>query len=111
MGNFNVLLACEDRFKIKFNSNEFNKLNSFKEISEVVQKNLRSIKKINSLFNRLNISENIVFHSNILVYQFEKKKKKRCITKILKFLINYIGKNGTLLILLTTMILQKEKIS
>ena len=24
MGNFNVLLACEDRFKIKFNSNEFN---------------------------------------------------------------------------------------
>lgn len=45
MGNFNVLLACEVRFKIKFNSNEFNKLNSFKEISEVVQKKLKKYKK------------------------------------------------------------------
>lgn len=45
MGNFNVLLACEDTFKIKFNSNEFNKLNSFKEISEVVQKKIKKYKK------------------------------------------------------------------
>ena len=66
------------------------------------KKNLRSIKKINSLFNRLNIKkgENIVFHSNIAgLHQFEKKQKKKMYyEEFLKFLINYIGKNGTLLI-------------
>ena len=38
LGNFNVLLACEKRFKIKFNSREFSSLNSFKEIYKIVQK-------------------------------------------------------------------------
>ena len=38
VGNFNLLLACEKEFNIKFNSNEFNKINSFKEIIKIVQK-------------------------------------------------------------------------
>ena len=38
LGNFNVLLACEKRFKIKFNSRDFSSLNSFKEIYKIVQK-------------------------------------------------------------------------
>ncbi len=40
LGNFNVLLACEKKFKIKFNSREFSSLNSFKEIYKVVQKKI-----------------------------------------------------------------------
>tara|TARA_B100000963_G_scaffold361726_1_gene399017 strand:+ start:3365 stop:3601 length:237 start_codon:yes stop_codon:yes gene_type:complete len=38
IGNFNVLLACEKKFKIKLNSQEFNNLNSFKKIFKVVTK-------------------------------------------------------------------------
>ena len=38
IGNFNVLLACEKKFKIKPNSQEFNNLNSFKKIFKVVTK-------------------------------------------------------------------------
>ena len=37
-GNFNVLLSCEKTFKIKFSSNKFSQLNSFKEIFKIVQK-------------------------------------------------------------------------
>ena len=36
IGNFNLLLSIEKKFKIKFNSQEFNKLNSLKEIKKVV---------------------------------------------------------------------------
>jgi len=36
IGNFNLLLLIEKKFKIKFNSQEFNKLNSLKEIKKVV---------------------------------------------------------------------------
>ena len=38
LGNFNVLLACEKRFNIKFTSSEFSKINSFKEILIIVKK-------------------------------------------------------------------------
>ena len=38
LGNFNVLLACEKKFKIKFSESEFSRLNSFKGILEVVKK-------------------------------------------------------------------------
>ena len=38
IGNFNVLLACEKKFKIKLNSQEFNNSNSFKRIFKVVTK-------------------------------------------------------------------------
>lgn len=38
LGNFNVLLTCEKKFKIKFSSSEFSKINTFKEILKVVKK-------------------------------------------------------------------------
>ncbi len=40
LGNFNILLACEKKFGIKFTSKEFNNLKSFKEISKVVKRKL-----------------------------------------------------------------------
>ena len=41
IGNFNILLACEDKFNIKFTANEFSKLKSFKEILTVVKKKIK----------------------------------------------------------------------
>tara|TARA_B100000003_G_scaffold174031_1_gene162317 strand:- start:199 stop:435 length:237 start_codon:yes stop_codon:yes gene_type:complete len=41
LGNFNILLSAEKKFKIKFNSQEFSKLNSFKEILKVVTKKIK----------------------------------------------------------------------
>ena len=38
IGNFNLLLSIEKKFKIKFNSLEFNRLNSFKDILNIVAK-------------------------------------------------------------------------
>lgn len=44
LGNFNVLLACENRFRIKFSEKEFTSLNSFKEISKVVEQKIKKYK-------------------------------------------------------------------
>lgn len=38
IGNFNILLSIEKKFKIKFSSHEFTKLNTFEDILKVVQK-------------------------------------------------------------------------
>ena len=38
VGNFNLLLSIEKKLKIKFNPQEFNQLNSFKDIFKVVKK-------------------------------------------------------------------------
>tara|TARA_Y100000992_G_C21086525_1_gene405849 strand:- start:264 stop:500 length:237 start_codon:yes stop_codon:yes gene_type:complete len=38
IGNFNLLLSIEKKFKIKFNPLEFNRLNSFKDILNIVTK-------------------------------------------------------------------------
>lgn len=38
LGNFNILLACETKFKIKFSNTEFSKINSVKELIKVIQK-------------------------------------------------------------------------
>jgi acyl carrier protein len=38
LGNFNILLSCEKYFNIKFSSKEFNNINSFKELLNIVQK-------------------------------------------------------------------------
>ena len=38
VGNFNLLLTIEKKFKIKFSAQEFNRLNSFKEILKIVKK-------------------------------------------------------------------------
>ncbi len=38
IGNFNLLLSVEKKFKIKLNPQEFNQLNSFKQILEIVRK-------------------------------------------------------------------------
>jgi acyl carrier protein len=38
LGNFNILLRCEKYFNIKFNSKEFNNINSFKELLNIVKK-------------------------------------------------------------------------
>ena len=40
MGNFNILLAVEKNFRIKFSSKEFNQIKSFKEILKVVKKKI-----------------------------------------------------------------------
>ena len=39
--NFNLLLSIEKKFKIKFNPQEFNKLNSFKDILNNVTKKFK----------------------------------------------------------------------
>jgi acyl carrier protein len=41
IGNFTVLLECEKHFNIKFSSNDFNNINSFKEILNIVDKKFR----------------------------------------------------------------------
>jgi len=41
LGNFNILLAIEKKYRIKFTSNEFTNLNSFKEILKVVEKKIK----------------------------------------------------------------------
>ena len=38
VGNFNLLLAFEKNFKIRFTTKEFTQLNSFKEIKKTIQK-------------------------------------------------------------------------
>jgi len=38
LANLNILLSCEKFFKFKFNLQEFNKANSFKEILKIVKK-------------------------------------------------------------------------
>ena len=44
LGNFNILLACEKVFKVKFSSSEFNQINSFKEILRLVKKKKKTRK-------------------------------------------------------------------
>ena len=41
LANFNILLSCENKFKIKFNSAEFTSLNSFNKIYLSVSKKHR----------------------------------------------------------------------
>lgn len=41
VGNFNILLSIEKKFKIKFNPQEFNNLNSFKEILKSVTNKIK----------------------------------------------------------------------
>jgi acyl carrier protein len=41
VGNFNLLLSVEKKFKIKFNPQEFNNLNSFKEILKSVANKIK----------------------------------------------------------------------
>ena len=41
IGNFNLLLSIEKKFQIKFNPQEFNKLNSFNEILKIVTKKFK----------------------------------------------------------------------
>ncbi len=40
-GNFSLLLSIEKKFKIRFNPQEFNKLNSFKDILKIVTKKFK----------------------------------------------------------------------
>ena len=40
-GNFNLLLSIEKKFKIRCNPQEFNKLNSFKDILKIVTKKFK----------------------------------------------------------------------
>lgn len=67
----------------------------------LLKKKLKSIKKLDKLFNQLNLKkgDNVVFHSNIGgLHQFEKNLNKRDFETFLHYIINYIGKDGTLLI-------------
>lgn len=41
IGNFNLLLSIEKKFKINFNAQEFNALNSYKDILKVVKKKIK----------------------------------------------------------------------
>ena len=65
MGNFNVLLAVEKNFKIKFSSNQFNEIKSVKEILKIVKKKIKKLEyNLRVLFNKLNIKkrDNILLH-------------------------------------------------
>ena len=44
IGNFNILLACEKKFQIKFTPNQFNTLTSFTEIEKIVKKKIKKSK-------------------------------------------------------------------
>ena len=41
LGNFNILLICEKKFKLKFNSREFSRINSVKEIVKAIEKKIK----------------------------------------------------------------------
>lgn len=41
LGNLNILLACEKKFKIRFSNSEFNNTNTFKGILKIVQKKIK----------------------------------------------------------------------
>ena len=67
----------------------------------MLNKKLKSTSKLISLFKRLNLkkNDNIIFHSNISgLYQYEKKININICKLFLKTILNYIGKEGTLLI-------------
>ena len=38
LGNFNILLRCENEFKIKFSTKEFTNINTYSEIKKIVKK-------------------------------------------------------------------------
>ena len=42
LANFNILLSCEKKFKIKFSVKEFNSINSFKGILKIVKKKIKT---------------------------------------------------------------------
>lgn len=67
----------------------------------MLKKKLKSKEKLTNLFKQLNIkkNDNLIFHSNLAgLSQFEGKLEKKTYNYFLKFILNYIGKNGTLLI-------------
>ena len=67
----------------------------------MLNKKLKSTSKLISLFKRLNLkkNDNIIFHTNISgLYQYEKKININICKLFLKTILNYIGKEGTLLI-------------
>ena len=41
LGNFNILLACEKKFKIKFTNNQFTTVQSFEGINKAIIKKLK----------------------------------------------------------------------
>ena len=41
VGNFNLLLSIEKKFKINFNAQEFNTLNSYEDILKIVKKKIK----------------------------------------------------------------------
>ena len=41
VGNFNLLLSIEKKFKMNFNAQEFNTLNSYEDILKVVKKKIK----------------------------------------------------------------------
>ena len=78
LGNFNVLLACEKKFKFNFTNKEFNTINTFKEILKIVNKRKNLKKKINTLFLKLKIKKGskIIFIPTLQVFYNLSIKKK-----------------------------------
>ena len=77
--------ANRKRISIKFNSLEFNSLNSFKEIYSNVYEKIR--KDLNSLFGKLNVkkNDNIFLHLNsggLINYRNKKKVSKFFLIKL-----------------------------
>ena len=80
VANLNILLQIENKLKMKFNTREFNSLNSTKSILSNVRKKLKI--QINRLFDKLNIhtKNNLIIHSNSAgLLQFYNRKKKSLI--------------------------------
>lgn len=65
------------------------------------KKKLKISNKLDFLFKKLDIKkgDNIIFHSNTAgIYQYKEKLNKKTCDLFLKFILNYIGPKGTLLI-------------
>jgi len=67
----------------------------------LLKKKFKQIKKLNLLFDRLDVGkgDSIILHSNFAgIYQYEKSSSNKLFDSFLNFLLRRIGKNGTLLI-------------
>jgi|TARA_B100001964_G_scaffold242634_1_gene318019 aminoglycoside 3-N-acetyltransferase len=67
----------------------------------LLKENFKSFEKLTLLFRQLNIKkgDNLMLHSNIAgIYQFEKKINNNYLDHFIKFILNHIGNEGTLLI-------------
>ena len=100
LANFNILLASEKEFGIKFSAKEFNSINSFKGIFESIKKKI-SLKELSDLLDKFKIKKgnSIVLHSNSAgLFQYGFQKKNEVYETFINTLIERVGASGTIII-------------